>query len=1272
MRVDPGNGGPSTADREELRIALVLNGGVSLAIWMGGACHEVDRLTRREGAYAALLDWVRSDARVDVISGTSAGGINGAAVALSQCNARTQGLGLLRDVWLESGSFAQLLRQPFAGSPPSLLQGDEYFLPQLNRAFRRLAEPFEAVGVNEAPMDLTITATLLTGVPAVSVDHSGQRISQKRHDGLFRFQRGPTHRHGNDEDDFADASVAVPAGGVLDALALAARTTASYPVAFEPSYLPATTEQAGQLADGLHPDMHDHMTGAWDQSVVKHARYAVDGGVLANTPTRPALQAIDTMPAEGLVRRVLLLVHPHAPAPGQDAHDRADDPPTLASLGGSILGALTSEGSRNYVHLIEQHNRMAGSRREMRGEVVQLPVRRDGPDAPAPLGNQARLAFPWYRVLRSRRATRDLADWWLARSRPDADAGEDSAATESWAGTSQSVLALLERAGDAWMPVPSDALPGVDLLGFEGALGVADAAVDYLRRCLWSAACSGGDLDPIKQARGAVSEARNAVLATRKEFVRQVRTWADTAADLDTWVAQTLALYSSAEIRAVLAVQCEAIAAQVAAVHVLPDGDDQSSDARVLRGFSEVLGSGTVDAAEVLERLNQVQVLTYVVSDEVTTGNSLPIDLVQLTYQVSHPFAPFLSGEAKVAGDLLSRFSAFLKRSWRVNDWAWGRLDASRTLCRTVLEPSRVQRCVDASRRRGEPFEGAARRRAEELLAAVPALPGMPSVEQVATELSGLDPALSGPPAPLEHLPAVFAALLACEVAADEMPELVRAVDQDDLEGANRRARGSVAVKANRAVLTAAREGDAAARWTALQAFAQAGVGTETPGSEGSSDQLIATATNAAATGVTLLDSPRAGLGFLSPVTRTLRGAALLPYWTITGLTSGGPLAQGLAVLGLAAGAVLFTLGMLGIGPGWGIAVGAAAVLGGFAYGALRSGTALHSAVLLIPAVTLLAWAAQRPSAEPATGSAESAAEASAAGSASPLGILVSVVLLVGGLALLASLRPPIRSPLAWLHPAEPPAATPGAVPVAGGNRRSRWPQLAFGLGLVVLAGLLLTPAVRSRLATAGATVLEAVAGLPPVVRVVGLVLLLAAAAAVLVLGARLAYDAGVSWRLVVLEAAPSADGASTRYWRTHQVEHPAGTTAGWSWVYGVAALLVAVLVLAWFGFGWPDEPWGRAALIGLALGALLLLLPVPWYVDRSAQRRLHDQLVAVFRRQPVTATMLQKVQAVFAAGLNYQRVLVTPEAPVEAADAFTGVELTPAAARAWVASQQQ
>jgi predicted acylesterase/phospholipase RssA len=74
---------------DELRFAVVLNGGVSLAVWMGGAVYELDRLTRSEGddtaitPYSALLAFTRSTVRADVMAGSSAGGINGAALALT-------------------------------------------------------------------------------------------------------------------------------------------------------------------------------------------------------------------------------------------------------------------------------------------------------------------------------------------------------------------------------------------------------------------------------------------------------------------------------------------------------------------------------------------------------------------------------------------------------------------------------------------------------------------------------------------------------------------------------------------------------------------------------------------------------------------------------------------------------------------------------------------------------------------------------------------------------------------------------------------------------------------------------------------------------------------------------------------------------------------------------------------------------------------------------------------------------------------------------------
>jgi predicted acylesterase/phospholipase RssA len=74
----------TTPRDEELRLALVMNGGVSLAVWIGGVAHEINRFVgETHPVYRHLLELTSTRARVDVISGTSAGGVNGAALALS-------------------------------------------------------------------------------------------------------------------------------------------------------------------------------------------------------------------------------------------------------------------------------------------------------------------------------------------------------------------------------------------------------------------------------------------------------------------------------------------------------------------------------------------------------------------------------------------------------------------------------------------------------------------------------------------------------------------------------------------------------------------------------------------------------------------------------------------------------------------------------------------------------------------------------------------------------------------------------------------------------------------------------------------------------------------------------------------------------------------------------------------------------------------------------------------------------------------------------------
>src|ERR1035441_9723705 len=80
---------------QELRLAITMSGGGSLAVWMGGVARELNLLTEASGRrpaapgelpgdtavrelYRKLLDLVQVEVSIDVLAGTSAGGINAA------------------------------------------------------------------------------------------------------------------------------------------------------------------------------------------------------------------------------------------------------------------------------------------------------------------------------------------------------------------------------------------------------------------------------------------------------------------------------------------------------------------------------------------------------------------------------------------------------------------------------------------------------------------------------------------------------------------------------------------------------------------------------------------------------------------------------------------------------------------------------------------------------------------------------------------------------------------------------------------------------------------------------------------------------------------------------------------------------------------------------------------------------------------------------------------------------------------------------------------
>ena len=140
-----------------------MSGGVSLAVWMGGIAREVNLLQQASNArvnaaqgpgpasagatdwdgrcrelYRKLLEVLDVRVTVDVLSGTSAGGINAALLGLS--SAAGVDLARLRGLWLSTGSMDTLLRDPGEKDPPSLMQGDKVLFTDLDQGISDLCD----------------------------------------------------------------------------------------------------------------------------------------------------------------------------------------------------------------------------------------------------------------------------------------------------------------------------------------------------------------------------------------------------------------------------------------------------------------------------------------------------------------------------------------------------------------------------------------------------------------------------------------------------------------------------------------------------------------------------------------------------------------------------------------------------------------------------------------------------------------------------------------------------------------------------------------------------------------------------------------------------------------------------------------------------------------------------------------------------------------------------------------------------------------------------
>lgn len=906
--VDPGS-------FDELRIALAMTGGVSLAVWMGGVSHEINRMLHGEGAYGQILDALRTKPRVDIVAGASAGGLNGALLAAAIAN--NQSLGFLRELWADRGSFEVLLRSPFDDQSPSLLKGDRVFLPALQQAFKKLVVDREhtcSKGLRDpgTPIQLTMTTTLLDGQQQVFGDDFGSVLVEPEHRGRFVF-KGMAHQQdgggkSSDGGHFSGAEA-------CKRLALAVRCSASFPFAFEPVLCrsePATIEAD---ADG-RPNMAGFATFS--------TQYTVDGGVLVNKPLGLVLDDIFAQAGEAPVRRVLAYVNP---LPKTTPSTNPKDEPELSDvLAKSAVGLRSVESLAAHLEELRSQNRQVRSRRDARDSLARRlaeAARRgdEDPDPAARLRDLARLLYEPYRTSRIASGVAHIFDRIF-----------ESPVAHQLAGTTYNLRALddvLRQASNGllpqtrgpapWVPLRWEGrrrLPGTAEGWHWGIWAVEDAAsvvLDLIRRTqrlgegtpqhsdlgrislgVHSAISSlydlrqkdlehwhdqAGALVPLLSGlSGPQSDARQ-----REELRDKLEEWATGA--VDTW----LTADEREQLRqAAMEVAETLVGARPLIMQILDRTEAASeSEAESVRAIVRMLVPNRANSEVALRQLLSLEV----VERALQTERRVPqwVELLQVSADAPNAFTDELKAEEKLTGDQLFHFGAFYKRSWCYNDWLWGRLDGSARVVQLLLEPQQLRRALSRSAGgdqrafseraleciRGLAFESEERAKHREYLKKR----WSGDEARITSELAYLDDAQALPPSTLPTTAKALMRRIHLDVVCEEMPELERVSARDARDEPDRRPAKEASPPADYAPEQAVR------------AFEQSRVRQETLGGELGTRRLVSLASRAGVVATTVLRHEKSGLSFLRRLVQPVRGAMLVLYALGLGATRSSPVA---------------------------------------------------------------------------------------------------------------------------------------------------------------------------------------------------------------------------------------------------------------------------------------------------------------------------------------------------------------------------------------------
>ena len=432
----------------EIRYAVVMYGGVSLAIYINGVAQELlalvaatapaepdaetttterllpaselrggQRVYRKLSQY--LWDYRRGERPaggekdddtirvrfvVDVISGTSAGGING--IFLSKALANNESMQGLKQLWLNEGDLSRLLNDAesvgdlpglsVAKPQASLLNSQRMYhillgaLDSMEGEGSRSATPrkFKASPLVHE-LDLFITTTDIRGL-VMPIKLADAAVWEPRHRNVFHFRYEIAGATGTDWNDFVKANDPF--------LAFTARCTSSFPFAFEPMRLEAVpgvarhfslTEHPYNRADIKNPDwehFYSEYLGAQpgppktrDEMKAEFAQRSFgDGGYLDNKPFSHATSMLLRRHANVPVERKLIYVEPapEHPETREVVHSEIN---FLDNVLAAVSDLPRAETIREDLDRITERNRDIRRVRQYLGDVERnLPTILDG------------------------------------------------------------------------------------------------------------------------------------------------------------------------------------------------------------------------------------------------------------------------------------------------------------------------------------------------------------------------------------------------------------------------------------------------------------------------------------------------------------------------------------------------------------------------------------------------------------------------------------------------------------------------------------------------------------------------------------------------------------------------------------------------------------------------------------------------------------------------------------------------------------------------------